>query len=73
MMKKLELPSGAGGVFLFGTEAEIAEQERVLYGRHAFMVGYCSSRGWPTDGAQLSIEQVLEIRSQDGWKNPVQS
>jgi len=28
MMKKLELPSGAGGVFLFGTEAEIAEQER---------------------------------------------
>lgn len=72
MMKKLELPSGAGGVFLFGTAESIAEQERILYGRHAFYVAYCEARGWPTDGAKLTMEQILEIRSQDGWKNPVQ-
>lgn len=67
---KYELPGGAGTVFLRGTPEEVAEQKRVLQGRHAFVVSYSKARGWPTEG-DLSMDQILEIRAQEGWKNPV--
>jgi len=35
-------------------------------GRIAF--NYCVSKGWPTDPAELTIEQIMEIRSQENWK-----
>jgi hypothetical protein len=40
----------------------------LLVTRHAFFLDYCRERGWTADG--LSLEQILEIRAQDGWKNP---
>lgn len=69
-MKTIELPGGAGTVVFTGTDAEAAEHERVLRARHEFAMGYCRSKGWPEDAAQLSIEQILEVRAQEGWKNP---
>lgn len=69
-MKPLKLPGGAGTVLLTGSPQENAEAERVLMARYKFTVDYCKARGWPEDGAKLSIEQILEIRDQPGWKNP---
>jgi hypothetical protein len=33
-------------------------------------MAYCRTKGWPEDAAKLSIEQIMEIRAQEGWKNP---
>jgi hypothetical protein len=35
--------------------------------RHKFIEDYCKKRNW--DPKQLSFEQSLEIRKEDGWKN----
>ena len=37
--------------------------------RHKFIEDYCKKRNW--DPKQLSFEQFLEIRKEDGWKNPM--
>lgn len=41
--------------------------------RKKFAEDYCQSRGWPTDANDLTWEQIMEIRQQEGWKNPVQA
>jgi hypothetical protein len=35
----------------------------------AFVLAYCAERGWDVDDP--SLEQILEIRAQDGWKEPI--
>lgn len=67
--KTLKLPGG-GTVLLSGSLEEITEQERVIFARHQFSVDYCRARGWPEDVASLKLGQILEIRKQEGWKNP---
>ena len=42
--------------------------EKVMLARDAFIDKYCADKGWTK--ASLTIEQILEIRAQDGWKNP---
>lgn len=44
------------------------EQTRVLKGRDAFVDDYCREKGWQKD--DLGFEQIMEIRKQEGWKNP---
>jgi hypothetical protein len=53
-----------GGITLEGGSPEL---QTVLLSRSGFIEAYCASKGW---AEPLSIEQVLEIRSQDGWKHP---
>lgn len=49
---------------------ENAEQvRRVIDIRHQFILKYCKEKGWSEDPVKLTIPQILEIRSQDGWKN----
>lgn len=36
--------------------------------RSAFIESYCKVKGWKEP---LSMEKVLEIRQQDGWKHPI--
>ncbi len=49
--------------------SDTGEQETVLARkRQKFLDDYCRKLGW--DPKQLSFEQTLEIREQDGWKNP---
>jgi hypothetical protein len=45
-----------------------AAQCAVILGRDRFVRDYCGSRRW--DIEDLTVEQILEIRSQEGWKNP---
>jgi hypothetical protein len=44
------------------------EQHDILRRRGEFVAAYCKAKGW--DVATLTLPQVLEIRSQPGWKNP---
>ena len=37
--------------------------------RHDFAVRYCESKGWPTDPAELSLTQIMEIRGQSEWQD----
>jgi hypothetical protein len=55
-----------GGVtFTGGTEA----MHNILRGRGAFVSQYCQNKGW--DLNNLTFDQLLEIRAQPGWKEPV--
>lgn len=67
-VKKIDTPIGS--VFHTGTDEEAEATESLLKRRHRFVVSYCESKGWPTDGAELNIDQIMEIRNQEGWKNP---
>jgi hypothetical protein len=40
-----------------------------LEARAAFVSEYCRAKGWPEDPDALTMQQVYEIRAQDGWKN----
>jgi hypothetical protein len=60
-------PDGSIGIC---TDSEQATKtQRIIDARHQFNVAYCTSRGWPTDPAELTIAQIMEIRERDGWKN----
>ena len=65
-------PPGLPPVFVPGaTQKQTDHIQRVLEARHAFVTEYCKTRGWPDNVECLTIAQILEIREQDGWKNPV--
>jgi hypothetical protein len=36
--------------------------------RNNFSVNYCKEKGWTTILENLTIEQIMEIRQQQGWK-----
>jgi hypothetical protein len=40
----------------------------ILKGREAFVNGYCAENNWVV--SDLTIDQIMEIRSQSGWKTP---
>ncbi|MBX4204858.1 MAG: hypothetical protein KW788_01555 [Candidatus Doudnabacteria bacterium] len=58
----LQLP---GGMVVVGVTEKEAD---VLRARHAFVEQYCRGKGW--DMLNLTIDQLLEVRAQPGWKNP---
>lgn len=53
-------------------EAESADEAaRIVAARDRFWKAYAKERGWPLDPVKLSIDQILEIRKQPGWKDPL--
>jgi hypothetical protein len=54
-----------GGIVVTGASKEMAA---TLKGREAFILSYCKSKEWSPD--DLEITQIMEIRSQEGWKSP---
>lgn len=60
--RNIQLP---GGIVAVGVNDQ---QVKVLTGRQAFVEKYCKDRGW--DMLNLTIEQLLEVRAQPGWKEP---
>lgn len=68
-MGAIKLPGG-GSVFTLGPPSDTDRAQRIIDSRYAFVVAYSKSKGWRDDVARLSIEQIMEIRSQPGWKNP---
>jgi len=68
-MRRIELPGGA--VYINpGSDKEVEEIEHVLNARHSFALKYAEEKGWGKKVAELSLEQIMEIRLQEGWKNP---
>jgi hypothetical protein len=45
-----------------------SEQEKFLRAREVFSQKYMHERGWTIES--ISITQLMEIRAQEGWKNP---
>lgn len=68
MATKLPLP---GGKLELRSSGDLAAdpQTRILYNRGKFVEDYAARKGWPTDGAMMSIDQIMEIRSQPEWKH----
>ena len=52
-----------GNVTVYGSPKTISELKK----RENFIIAYCGTRGWE---APLSMEQILEIRQQEGCKPP---
>lgn len=72
-MPIIDLPGNVGSVVVRGTQADADKTKAVFDARHAFALKYCQEQGWSTELGKLSIEQILQIRSQEGWRNPVVS
>jgi hypothetical protein len=53
-----------GGIEITGANPQ---HEVLLKGRSDFIGAYCATRGWKEP---LTVPQIMEIRAQDGWKNP---
>ena len=68
-MKVIDTPMGAKVIHM-GSDEDAVELQRVLNARHAFILGYMVTKGWAGSPEDLSMEQILEIRQQEGWKNP---
>ena len=45
------------------------EQREKIYKRVEFVHKYCRGNGW--DFLNLTTEQIMKIRDQDEWKNPI--
>lgn len=43
--------------------------EEMINRRHKVVVDYCKKNGWPTNLDNLTMEQIMEIRSQPEWIN----
>ena len=67
-MQSTKISVGGGAVHVVGSLAP--EQEELLRKRAAFVETYCAAKGWSSDASNLSMDQLLEIRDQPGWKNP---
>lgn len=67
-MPVVRMPGDLGVAITTGTQAEANELQASIDARHAFVQKYCQEQGW--DSTNLSINQVLQIRQQEGWKNP---
>ena len=69
-MYKIRIPGGGTAIHM-GSEQEARERQALIDARHAFILAYTEKKGWDSDPEKLSIEQILEIRAQPGWKNPL--
>jgi hypothetical protein len=66
---RIDLPGGGVALHL-GPKEEVPEMQRIINARYDFSITFCRSKGWSEELEELSIEQILEIRQQEGWKNP---
>jgi len=57
-------------IMLTGTDKENENVKRIVLGRDKFIGEYCKKNGWSVDITTLTIDQIIEIRSHEGWKNP---
>lgn len=48
-----------------------ARAQALLDARYAFVQKFGAEKGWGTDPTKFTIDQILEMREQPGWKNPL--
>lgn len=75
-MRKVKVPR-LGTVLHPGTKEEVDRHQKFVTARMTFVLSYCQERCWPVPGEpdfekRITMEQVLEIRDQPGWKDPLQ-
>jgi len=51
-----------------GNIRDLQDPERISEARYKFSQKYIEAKGW--DSKKLSLEQISEIREQEGWKTP---
>ena len=68
-MPEMKLPFGMTA-FSLGTEEEAKAMEDIAWKRHEFALSYAREKDWGDDLEALSVEQIIEIREQPGWKKP---
>jgi len=69
----IEFPSGIKAIH-FGTDEEHEKHESIISKRHNFSLQYAIEQGWLKTGEgldTLSLKQIMEIREQEEWKNPL--
>ncbi len=54
-----------GGIEIVGGNKGLND---LLVARGQFILRYCLEKKW--DAENLTMPQILELRSQEGWKNP---
>ncbi len=57
------------GMTVFCPSGDADEHQEMINRRDKVVRAYCQKQGWPTDATQLSIDQILQIRATDEWKN----
>lgn len=56
-------------MFTAEQQQEIAEQQQeIINNRHEIVLAYCKEKGWDANPATMTMEQIMEIRSQQNWK-----
>ena len=44
------------------------QSQEIINRRHNIVVAYCEKMGWEANPQKLTMEQIMEIRSQKEWK-----
>lgn len=44
------------------------QANEIIKRRHEIVLAYCKEKGWEADPAKMTIWQIMEIRSQQNWK-----
>ena len=44
------------------------QSQEIINRRHNVVVAYCEKMGWEVSPEKLTMEQIMEIRSQNEWK-----
>jgi len=68
MSRQVHIP-GVGRVVM-ADEQQAGATQRLVDGRRRFILDYMEQKGWKGPPEELSMEQIMEIRVQDGWKRP---
>jgi hypothetical protein len=66
LLKGIRIQLPGSDTYLIGKLS--SGQADVFQKRASFSTEYCAKKGW--DLSKLTVDQLMEIRSQDGWKNP---
>ncbi len=69
-MNIIDLPFDGGQAIHFGNKEEGTEHQRVIDARATFSLQYMKEKDWGDNLEQLTIPQIMEIRSQKEWINP---
>jgi hypothetical protein len=57
-------------IFVDGKPKDRGKALAILKARNKFVAQYAAEHGWSHDIGSWSTEQILELRRQEGWKNP---
>lgn len=68
-MPEVKLPFGMRA-FTLCSDEEARGFEELARKRAEFALAYMKEKGWGSNVNTISIEELMEIREQSGWKKP---